>query len=227
MTLQVQNDQTGQVAVTYTASTGITAEVAGDLADITVGSCVRVQSATDATDGEAESDADTPVVATTVTVVAAVDGSCAAGGAGGGAGGGAVGAGRRRRARPGRPARPARRCAAERPDGARAGAGRGVVGEVSAVDGDAFTVESSAPAAGEEASADTMTTIEVTATSSTTVSITEEAGAAALTTGRCVVAAGEADGTGAVTATTLAVSDPVDGTCTVGFGGGGRGGATS
>ena len=85
MTLQVQNDQTGQVAVTYTATTGITAQVDGDLADIAVGSCVRVQSATDAADGDAESDADTPVAATTVTVVAAVDGSCAAGGAAGGA----------------------------------------------------------------------------------------------------------------------------------------------
>ena len=72
-----------------------------------------------------------------------------------------------------------------------------------------------------------MTTLEVTTTSSTTVSVTEEAGPAALTTGRCVVATGEADSTGAVTATALAVSDPVDGTCTVGFGGGGRGGAAS
>lgn len=94
--------------------------------------------------------------------------------------------------------------------------GGGVVGQVTEVTDTGFTVESTVPGgeSGEPRS--------VTVSATTTWTTTEAATASALTVGRCVSATGEADDTGAVTATLIAVSDPVDGECVGGFGPGGR-----
>ena len=61
----------------------------------------------------------------------------------------------------------------------------------------------------------------------TTYTTTQSADASALKVGKCVVATGQADDTGAVAAQRLVVSDPVDGSCSTGFGfGRGQGGTT-
>jgi hypothetical protein len=66
----------------------------------------------------------------------------------------------------------------------------------------------------------------VTLDSSTTITSEKSATASAVKVGRCATAQGEADSSGTVTATHLAITDPVDGQCGGfgGFGGGGFGG---
>lgn len=136
-----------------------------------------------------------PVAADAVRITeAAEDGGCT-GGSGGGPGGGPGGE------RPeGMPT--------DRPTDRPAGFG-GTAGKVTAVSTTGFTVES--------AEVD----VEVTVDAETTYSTTAEADAAAAEVGRCVTAVGEADDTGAVTATRINVSDPVDGECSAGRGFGG------
>lgn len=207
-TLQVQSDQSGQVAVTYTADTAITAQVAGTLADVTVGSCVRIGSddATDTSDSDA-------ITATSVTITAAVDGSCSGGFGGGGGGTPPSGA-----PTDGMPSGMPTDLPSGMPtDGAGGGGfgGRGVSGEVSAVDGDTLTVEVS------DMGATTTTPTAVTVSGTTTYTTTQDADSSALVVGQCATAMGDSDDTGAVTADTISVSDPVDGACTTGFGGGG------
>ena len=66
----------------------------------------------------------------------------------------------------------------------------------------------------------------VTLTATTTFTTTQSATAAAIVVGQCARAIGTADTTGAITATTLTISAPTNGTCTSGFGfRGGFGGA--
>ncbi|WP_244927502.1 DUF5666 domain-containing protein [Nocardioides sp. W7] len=187
-TLQVQSASSGQVAVSWTADTAFLEQVAGSLDDVTVGSCVMVTSDGETADGE-------PVAATAVRITEAVDGECAGGFGGGGPGG----------ARPeGMPTD----MPTDLPDGGRRGFGV-AFGEVTAVSGTGFTVES------------TDSSVEVTVTDATTYSSTVEADAAAVEVGRCAMAVGEADDTGAVTATRISLSDPVDGECASGRGPGG------
>ena len=100
-TIQVQNEQSGQVAVTWTAKTAFTQQVDAALADVKVGACVAVTSDAQSTDGD-------PVTATSVRITEATDDGCA-GGMGGGMGGG-PGGGERPRGCAHRPAdRPAQR----------------------------------------------------------------------------------------------------------------------
>jgi Domain of unknown function (DUF5666) len=192
-TLQVQNDQTGQVAVTWTAKTAITQQVDGTHDDVTEGVCVAVTSDGETTDGE-------PVAATSVRITDATDDGCAGGMQfGGGPGGGE---------RPeGMPAdRPS-----GRPTDMPARMGGGTFGEVTAVTADGFTVSSTRP--GE----DDATTVEVTVSADTTYTKNADADSTALKVGRCVNASGDTDGTGAVTADRISVSDATDGQCTGGF----------
>jgi hypothetical protein len=81
------------------------------------------------------------------------------------------------------------------------------------------------PGAGASPAASTGTTTNktVTLTSATKITTVQSATAAAATAGRCVTAQGKTDSTGAVAAASIAVTDPVNGQCTTGFGGfGGR-----
>ena len=225
-TLQVRNDQSGQVAVSYSDATTITAQVTGSVDDIVVGSCVRVTSP-DGT-GDDTGDEDSAVTAATVTVTEKVDGTCSAAGGGFGAAGArgrdgtAPGGGTPPTDLPDLPeGAPDGAAPTDRPEGAR-GFGGGVSGEVSAVDAGTITVEVSVP--GDDATTSTSVLLE----DSTTVTTTQDSDADSLTVGECVVAMGDADSTGAVTAETIQVSDPVDGACQTGgpggFGGtGGRG----
>ncbi|AXT83825.1 hypothetical protein C6I20_00515 [Aeromicrobium sp. A1-2] len=210
-TAQVQG-RTSQVAVSWTDSTTFTQQVSAEAADVTVGSCVVV-SASESTDAAST---DT-IAAATVRVTEAVDGSCTvAGGTGGRAGGGQQGAqGEDSADRP--TDRPT-----DRPNGAAGGrAGGGLAsGEVTAVSDTGFTVASRQP--GSDGAA---TPVTVTTSSDTKYTATAAAKASDVKVGMCVTSLGETDDTGALTATSIAVADAVDGECAVA--GGGRPGQTA
>ncbi|MDR7252650.1 hypothetical protein J2X46_001626 [Nocardioides sp. BE266] len=206
--LQVQSAMSGQVAVTLTKKTEITAQVATDLDAVEVGTCVVVM-------GGADDDS----AATTVRISDPVDGECTGGtgGAGGFPGGGQGGdQGNRPEPPSGAPSDLPSDMPSDMPSGG-PGGGRGnvVAGEVTAVDGSGFTVAAVAFDSGET------TDTEVTVDADTTFTTTADASADDITVRRCVSARGEADDTGAVTAESVTVSDKVDGECSVGgFGGG-------
>ena len=188
------------------------------LGSIKAGDCVTASSA-------AGSLTAASFTATAVTVSQAVNGRCF-----GGFGGGAFpSAGSSVRPRP----RPSGTRSFAPPSGA-ARTGAFAVGSVVSVSGSTIVVASRSfgPGAGASpgASAGTTTNKTVTLTSATKITIVRSSTAAAATVGRCVTAQGKSDSTGAVAATTIAVTDPVNGQCIGGFGGfggfggGGRGG---
>ncbi len=204
-TLQVQG-MAGQVAVTYTDATAITATVDGTAADVAAGVCVLVQSE----DGGPEA---TEVTATSVAVTQpAEDGSCRGGLGGGftgGGGGGAGGGGRPTELPDGAPTdRPSRAPGA----GGDVAFARPTAGVVTEAGADGFTVEVTRPSRGEETTAAPIA-VTVTTSAGTTWTTQAAAGPEALVEGTCVVAAGEPDSTGAVTAASIAVSPAVDGAC--------------
>ncbi len=200
-TLQVQGTSS-QTAVTYTSSTTFTRQVSGDADDLTVGSCVRVTSGP-GTSAESASPS-TSVTATAIAVTRAVDGQCSGfGDAGSGAGGRPSGASDQGGARPSDAPSGA-------PSGAPAGRGRMVAGEVAAVGDQTITVSATQPGS------DQATTVTVKIADTTAVTTTTKASAAALKVGLCANARGSADATGAVTATSIALSAAVDGSCGMG-----------
>lgn len=82
-----------------------------------------------------------------------------------------------------------------------------VAGLVTAVDGSTVTLQQTRPGS-EEA-----TTVTFTLGADATVTTTGAATAADATVGSCVTAQGEADDTGAVTATSMSLSEATDGEC--------------
>ena len=199
-TAQVQNTQQ-QVAVTWTASTKFTQEVSASRSAVTVGSCVTVTAPrTSDTSSATPTTRPTEITAATVRITAATNGSCTAGGG---------------------------RFGGQRPSGAPSGFGTqgaqpgggqgrggfrafGAFGKVTAVSPSGFTVQSDF--GGQS------TTTTVTTTGSTTYTTTAAATASAVKEGVCLQATGNADSTGAVTATRITLSQPVSGACTSGFG---------
>ncbi len=204
-TLQVQ-DNSSQTAVTYSSSTTISKTASVALSDVTVGSCVTAVSAPSSSSSSASA------AATTVAISQPVNGSCS------------TGFGRASGARPsGAPtARPSFRPTnrpSNRPSG---GFGGGsftapTTGQVTAVSGTTITVDA--------LDFQTQKTASKTVTVDSSTKYTEEqaATASAITVGECVTARGQADDTGTVAATALTVSDPVNGSCSTGFGFGQRG----
>jgi hypothetical protein len=216
-TLQVQNAQVGQVAVLWTAATKFTQQVTLSLGSIKAGDCVTAAAT-------AGSPTAASFTATAVTVSQAVNGRCF-----GGFGGGTVPSpGSSFQARP----RPSGTRSFARPSGA-ARTGAFATGSVVSVSGSTIVVASrsfgpgadASPGASPGASAGTTTNKTVTLTSATKITTVRSATAAAATVGRCVTAQGKTDSTGAVAATSIAVTDPVNGQCTSGFGGFGGFGA--
>jgi hypothetical protein len=201
-TAQVQSQQSGQVAVTWTKDTTFTAQVDGTLDDVAVGTCVMVTSDSDDT---AAADA-TEVAAATVLVTEASDDGCGFGGGMPGGGG----------EPDGMPSDLPTDLPSGAPDGMRPG-GFGTVGEVAAVSADGFTVSTTTPGSDESSE------VTVTVDGATTYTTTAAAKASAVEVGVCMTARGDSDDTGAVTADTISVSQPVDGACTGGFGLGMRG----
>lgn len=199
--LQVQSTDE-QTAVSYTADTTISSQVAGKLGDVTVGSCVTAITPTDA------------AAASTVIVTDPVDGECTgglAGGPGGPGGGFPDGAptdlpsdfptdGTLPSGAP-----------TDFPGGA-GGFGAFASGPVTAISGDTITVDAR--------SADSTTTsTDVAVGAETVYTVTVDADADALVVGQCVMAQGEADDQGGFAATSLIVSEPGDDGCAPRFGG--------
>jgi hypothetical protein len=221
-TMQVQT-RTDQTAVTWTDATAFTKVATATLADVTVGSCVTVlEPPTNAT-GSATSAPATAVTAASVDVRPAVNGECSGFGGFGGAGGGAGAPGAGATPPAGAPTGTATR-------GARGDAGRrAVAGLVNAVSGDTITVQETMRAGGSTSSSTATaapTTTTVTATGSTTYTAQQTGTAGDVAVGECATALGTADDTGSVAATAITVRPATNGTCTTGFAGGGRGGAT-
>jgi hypothetical protein len=199
-TLQVQNPQSGQTAVTYDGSTKITNSVAGTLADVTSGACVSVVGTSS---GEGQ-----PVGATAVTITQAGANGCSFGGQR------PSGSNTPRPSGSNRP-RPSGSNGPRPSTGNNPAGGPRAFGAVTAVSASGFTVHSTFGA--------NATDVTVTVTSATTYTKTVSADPAALVVGACVAAQGKADDTGAVVATSIAVSKAGPNGCTGGFRGGGRG----
>lgn len=196
-TAQVQGLD-GQVAVSWTGSTTFTKEVTATLADVKVGSCVVVGPAGDLSSSSTPA---TAVTAASVRIAPKRNGSCgmALRGPGGPAG-----------ADPQLNGTPPK----DAPSGAPGGGQRpqvrglgGAVGEVTAVSASGFTVDSVMPGT------DGKTSVAVSVGADTTYSTTAPGAASDVKVGSCLVASGPTDDTGAVTATNVALSQPVDGQC--------------
>jgi hypothetical protein len=191
-TAQVQG-MDGQVAVSWTDTTTFTKEVGAKLSDIKVGDCVAVGSNDTPSSGSTASSA---VTASTVRIIARTNGSCAPTMRGPGGqdsdgpqtyGGPPPGAG------------------GQRPQ-MRIG---GAVGEVKTVSASGFTVDSVLP--GSDSTGTSAVTVTVGA--DTTYTTTAKGAASDVEVGTCVAANGTTDQTGAVTAKTIAISQPQDGQC--------------
>lgn len=196
-TLQVQDGNNGQTAVTYTSKTAFTQAGPAALADVTVGACVAVTRADSGSSATPSAGPSTTVAAGRVTISSPVDGVCAGGFGGGQASGRGTG-----RVRPsGAPASQ---------NGAFGGfggfGGFGANGQVTSVSATGFTVKNTLRpgAAASNSSADNAATA-VTVSATTVLTKPKAATAAALKVGECVTALGASDSTGAVTATAITI----------------------
>ena len=225
-TVQIQTTAGQSSAIiTYGSTTKITDTVVGKLSDVKPGLCITVRSAAASSPpaaGQAAGQpaAGQPVAASSIALSQPTNGSCTAG-FGGGSGGGQRSPG----ATPSFPpsADPSRSARA----GMGTGMGMGAFGTVESVSGSTIVVATVGGAAGMGGAAGGQTPSPghetVTTNAQTTVSMRADATASSLKVGRCVAATGPTDGAGVTAATSLAVSDPVGGTCPVtagrGFGG--------
>jgi hypothetical protein len=202
-TMQVQSQQSGQVAVSWTSSTTFSHPVSTTTSAIKAGDCVVATAASGSSDAS--------FTATSVTVSAAANGQC------GGPGG--AGTGQRPSGFPSGQ-RPSGFPSGQRPSGVPSGApnrqGGFATGTVSSVSGSTIVI-----AARQFGGTNSTTNRNVTVNSQTKVTTQQSTTASALKVGLCVSAEGKADSTGAVAATSVRISDPVDGQCTAGFGRGG------
>lgn len=208
-TMQVQS-QTKQTAVSWTPATVFTRQSAAALADVVAGACVVVRSA----GGSGATPTSTgPLLAATVQIApASADGTCGARADGlpGSGGPGSLGGS---------------------PDGAPAGApsgmpsgaprdgqggfgGFGAFGSVVAVDGAGFTVSETLRTGASQSP--TPRSVAVAAGPGTAYTKVLPATAGEVTVGRCASATGQTGATGALTAATVLLRDPVGGSCTGG-----------
>ncbi|MGA2835605.1 MAG: hypothetical protein ABSF84_03310 [Acidimicrobiales bacterium] len=221
--LEVQNAESGQTTVNYTASTTIRQITTTSASAVTVGSCISAFGKPTTTSSSSTPFGE-PITATTVSISQPTSGSCSRGGFGGFGGGtrpggtrpGGTGSFHGFGGTAGNGSRPA--------GGAFAGGSFGAAsGQVTAVNGSVVTVDETDPRTQKASS------VAVTLSGTTTFSTTVTATSSAIVVGQCARAVGTADSTGAVTASSLTISAPTNGTCTSGFGfrggfGGGAGG---
>jgi hypothetical protein len=227
-TLQVQGSSE-QTAVVYTKKTTVTARVATTSSALVVGDCVSVRpAATGSTvsTSPTAANADTGALAASTVTILASKGGCdaVAGGDGGGFPGGGAG----------RPSGMPSDFPSDLPSGAPSGmppggvAGFGAMGEVTALSAGTFTVATVVPtrppgtgtATARPTASPSSTPVTVTYADDTTFLTTAAAKATSIKVGSCVRATGRTDDTGTLTATTLLLSQPVDGSCTTGVRGG-------
>lgn len=214
-TLQVQNPQSGQVAVTYGSSTAFTQTTTATAAAIKVGDCVTVigvRSDASASATASSATAPTSFPAASVEISAAVNGNCTAAGFGGGGRG--FGGGARPSGSTFPTARPSGTASGDRSgrNGFGGGFGDFATGKVTAVSSGTMTVQT---AARDQQTSQTDT---ISLTSSTTYSENQPTTAAALKVGLCVFASGKSDTTGAIAATRIALSPAGANGCSSGFG---------
>ncbi len=229
-TAQVQSQQSGQVAVTWTSATSFTKQVSVKLSDVKVGDCVvATPAASSSTSSTTPTAPATAITATSVRITAPVNGTCSPAGRfgtgtvrGGNGPGGNLG---------GQPPSGAEGGNGPQLNGGTGGGtgrgqfrfgGFGAFGKVTAVKVDGFTVSETLPAA--SGSTATPTSVAVTTSAATTFTTTAKAAASDVKVGVCVRATGKTDDTGAITASTIAVTPPVNGVCGSFFRSGGPGG---
>ena len=231
-TAQVQST-TSQTAVTWTRSTRFSSLTPTSASAVHVGDCVTARPAfTGRPSGTATATpvptattagATTMVAAATVELFPASSGQClptGLGGAGGGAGGfGGTGGGRGGASGTGTPTG-----GPGGQNGFRGGAGRGTIGTVASVASGSFVVRPVVLRGPNGPAGTPLAPVTVTWDSATTFTRLQAAAATAVKVGVCVTAIGKTDSTGALTAMSMQVSQPVGGSCTTGRGFGGRGG---
>jgi hypothetical protein len=187
-TMQVQNPQVGQVAVTWTSSTKFTHQVATALATIKAGDCVT-----------AVAPSGTSFDATSFTATSLMVGSDAC----------AIGGGPRPSGFPSGQG-PSGFPSGARPSGFPSGKLRGgavASGKVVSTSGDTLVI-----AARQFGGSGTKNKT-VTVTSNTRITTEAATTASSVKVGKCVTAEGKADSTGAVTATQVRITEPVNGQC--------------
>lgn len=204
-TMQVQNQQSGQVAVRWTDTTKFSHTVTVKVSSIKAGDCVTAI-APSGTDQSA-----TSFTATTVTVSESTNGECGRGGMGGP--GGANG---------NRPSDIPSGFPSGAPGAPGGGAGNfgGIAsGEVVSVSGSAVVID--AQSFDPNSGSTTPTTVHKTITVSSDTKVTGQASTTSesVAVGKCATAQGTADDTGTVTATSVSITDAANGQCMGGFGG--------
>jgi hypothetical protein len=197
-TAQVQG-QGGQVAVKWTSKTSFTRQITVTAKDLKVGDCVVAMPASPSSEDTST------IAAASVRISTPVNGSCTGGfrGPGGTQGDGQAGG---QRTPP-----------TDAPSGAPRRGGFGAFGKVTAVNGTGFSVESARPGS------DDTSSVAVTTSGDTKWTSSAKATSKDVKVGSCVASFGKADSTGAITAVSIALSQPVNGQCTATFGGFGRG----
>ncbi|GAA3619911.1 hypothetical protein [Microlunatus ginsengisoli] len=204
-TMQVRTIS-GQSAVTYTGKTTVTEQQSTKASAARVGMCATVRSTDQSSAGASQGSS---ITARTVSLSDQVDGSCQVGF------GGFGGRGNRPGGLPsGGPGGelPSGMPSGAIPSGAPRGGFGGASGKITAVSGSTLTIEQTR---GTEKS-----TVAVNLTGDTTYTEQVKTGTSAIATNRCVLATGKSDSTGALAATAIRLSAPVNGEC--GFGGGRR-----
>jgi hypothetical protein len=182
-TMQVQNPQTGQVAVTWTSSTKFTHQIATTLAAIKTGDCVTAL---------APSGTSFDATSFTATSLMVSPSGCNI------------------RIGPGPTGRPSGFASGARPSGLPSGQLRGgavASGKVTSVAGNTVVI------AAQKFGGSGTSNKTVTVTSSTKITTEAATTATSVKVGKCVTAEGKADSTGAVTATRVRITDPMNGQC--------------
>ncbi len=216
--LEVQSPQSGQTTVNLSSKTIITATVSVGLSDVNSGTCISATG----TKGSGGS-----VDATNVMIFSATKGTCVRGFGLGGGGGGAGGSGfpRPRGTFPTRTSGTGARTF-KRPANFATASGKvtSVAGSKIKVDAVTFSISSKT-----KKPISTTSPKVVSVSKSTKYSKSEKVTAGSLKTGECVVATGSTNSIGAVSATTLIVTQPTSSGCSAfgGFGGFGRGGGST
>jgi hypothetical protein len=213
-TLTVQARNGNNTTVVVTSSTSYLQTTSASASDIAKGDCVRVAGTGSASSG---------VQASTVVITKPTSKGCTRNPAGTGRRGAGAGGGRFGNGTPGSGGTPF-----TLPGGGTVPSNvAAAFGTVSSVSGQQLTVKSQVPQTNTKSKAKTRT-VTVTLTGSTTLSQTIKAAESNLAVGSCVSANGTPDSVGTITAKSVTISQPVNGSCTGGlggFGGGFRGGA--
>jgi hypothetical protein len=227
--MEVQNQQSGQVTVNWTPSTTFSQTATVASTSVAAGDCVSVTG----------SSSKGTITAKTVTVSQPNAGTCSAGGGGGRFGGGQPRSG----SNSGSGGPPQGGGSGRPPGNGRPGfGGAGNVGfasgKVTAATPTKLTISGFSSASltknakkGTTPSKNSKkpptiktTTVKVTINSTTTYAENQAAASSDLAVGDCVTAAGSSDSTGAVSATTVRITSTGGATCTTGFGRGAAGG---